>query len=414
MNKKRDFQLPPGMHLLSENTASFDLRIPAGAPVQFKTHEQLLSAKDFKLQSIEDIIPRDDDYIFPRYRAISARYLGENGYFLDFSETGILKDSLKFFLSNQNGGERLDNLKFVMNHSTSLERIIGVIVEAEFVEKNDKFDSAGIDVTAKVDSVLFPQIARGLLSEPPLFDNVSISFTAHYRRSHPDMKVWAFYDMLGEEFEGEIVRIIVDEILRVRHLGLVDAGADEHAKKLNAATSSWPPSKGELNDGTKYFYTETKEKTMKGLQLDEKQVAELARVLGVDEIDDGDELIQNVTAVMETLDDNKTTLKEAKQKVGQVEKLLESKRDQVIKILAKNHGGTAPHALENAVNKMSLSELEEFEAEQQETFDKMFPLTCQDCGKKNLKRRASREEQPGHEPGDNSGKVEVDPADYFI
>ena len=105
------------IQILSENRG----KVVLNAPVQQFTKsipglKMPLAEFQKKLQTLapeklEDLIPKETDYISAKFRAISAAYLGEKGYHLDFSRPGVLQQALPLFLDESRGGVRKTVLK---------------------------------------------------------------------------------------------------------------------------------------------------------------------------------------------------------------------------------------------------------------------------------------------------------------
>src|SRR5690606_29131701 len=92
----------------------------------------------------------------------------------------------------------------------------------------------GINATYKIDALMNPRIARGLLMKPPAIHSTSMTVLFKFEYSHPDIATenrWRFFDLLGEEVDGEIVRLVVTEILEYWEASLVFQGADRLAKQ---------------------------------------------------------------------------------------------------------------------------------------------------------------------------------------
>ena len=123
---KQKITTPEWLLLTAENEGIFDLRMHGG-PLNALQAE---SEGQQQAENVPDLVPKDSDFIFPQFRAISARYLGPNGGYQDFSEPGVLESAVKLFMPRSQGGARLDNLKLVRDHRRSIDDIIGTIISA--------------------------------------------------------------------------------------------------------------------------------------------------------------------------------------------------------------------------------------------------------------------------------------------
>ena len=80
-------------------------------------------------------------------------------------------------------------------------------------------------------------LVRGVAMEPPAIHSASVTVLFEFDFSHPDLvEEGRFWQLLGEEVEGEIVRLIVTTILGYWEISLVFQGAQEENKQLPAET----------------------------------------------------------------------------------------------------------------------------------------------------------------------------------
>lgn len=350
MQKLEQQYLPKGVRLLNDNILSSLLRSPLEYVIVNKDGKQVdssqlsldgLAAEDFKPK-------KDEDYLQAKFRALSARYLGESGFFLDFSKEGVLKASVGLMLPETLGGRRRKYLKFVRDHSLSVDDIIGFISGAQWSESDSGLSAPGINVDVSIDMLLAPRQARQLLSEPPLVESVSVLVAYSVERSHPDMSGWEFYAMLGREIDGQIVRFIVTEILDYRHLGLVDEGADEEADHLQAN-----------NDSTldvQEMSTKNTEKIMDTLELQVVELQELLAPLGVKKIETADDLISATKKLAGDLAKTKSDKEALSEKAEKYDEVLAARRQEVKDMATKLDGDDA-QPMHSAIDKMEWQEL---------------------------------------------------------
>ena len=171
-----------GIELLAKDRIATCLQSPYLAEYSERVRDPQFDL--FKPQTRKEFEPHEDDFIAQSFRAISKRYLGPEGYYLDFSRDGVLENALGIFLHKDKGGSRLDHLKLVKNHGYKIEDHLGPIINAWLAANDATLGSGGINVTAKIDWKLHPGIARGFLATPPLYDNTSISFVGSTEQSH--------------------------------------------------------------------------------------------------------------------------------------------------------------------------------------------------------------------------------------
>jgi hypothetical protein len=169
------------------------------------------------------IVPSDDDYIYPLFRALSQTVI--EGYWIDYSRPGVLEESTPLL-----AGQTV----YADHHFWNVEKWLGVVNESSWDADGLQSDSVpGINVELKIDALLNPRIARGLLMQPPAIHSASVTVLFEYEYSHPDLiEEGRFWDLLGEEAGGELVRLIATKILAYWELSLVFQGADRGAKQL--------------------------------------------------------------------------------------------------------------------------------------------------------------------------------------
>jgi hypothetical protein len=172
------------------------------------------------------ITPADSDYIYPLFRALSQTVI--EGYWIDYSTPGVLEDSVPLL-----AGQTV----YADHHFWNVEKWLGVVNQASWDPDGAQSDGVpGINVELKIDAVLNPRIARGLLMQPPAIHSASVTVLFEYEYSHPDLlDDGRFWDLLGEEVEDETVRLIATKILGYWELSLVFQGADRSAKQLPSA-----------------------------------------------------------------------------------------------------------------------------------------------------------------------------------
>jgi hypothetical protein len=179
---------------------------------------------NFNYRSASDILPKEEDYITVDFRAISKSVVP--GHWIDWTKQDVLKNSVK----------KLVNQTVYPNHDFfDIEGWLGSVSAASWDEAGEQSEGVpGINATYKIDALMNPRIARGLLMKPPAIHSTSMTVLFKYEYSHPDIATenrWRFFDLLGEEVDGEIVRLVVTEILEYWEASLVFQGADRLAKQ---------------------------------------------------------------------------------------------------------------------------------------------------------------------------------------
>lgn len=347
-----------------------------------------------------ELEPKESDYVRFKFRAISARYLGEEGYYLDFSRPGVLQASMPLMLPLSAGGTRRVHLKFHRNHSRRIEDVIGLVEANEWGDVTEKQSAPGINITVPIDIMLGPMEIRRLLSTPPLVDSVSISFYGKFEKSHPDLDDWQFREMLGREIDGSVVRLIVTQIDAYDHVGLVYEGADEEADKLEESGKQQKENGNQIiGDGNMEF------------RLDAKILASICAALGVDTIASPAELLEGLETLAESNADLQKKIAGFKARAEAFDAILKTRRDDLKALIGKVD---ASPAMLKVVDIADLETLAELEKEYSAKLEEKFPLKCEKCGHAGAQRRSSVEEPPAPSTGSGTGNssATINPANF--
>lgn len=178
---------------------------------------------NFDFSKIDDVMPRDGDYIQVNFRALSKTLVP--GHWIDWTKDNVLEESTQL----------LAGATVYANHDFwDINGWLGAVsgVEWDAAGKNTG-GVPGINAQYKIDALMNPRIARGLMMTPPAIHSTSMTVLFEFEYSHPDMAAedrWKFFKNLGEEIDGEIVRLIVTKINEYWEASLVFQGADRLAK----------------------------------------------------------------------------------------------------------------------------------------------------------------------------------------
>lgn len=177
-------------------------------------------------ETFDDVQPKDGDYIYPLFRALSKELIP--GHWIDFSEGDVLEESVPLLF-----GQTV----FKNHNFYDVERWLGAVNQSVWDAEGAATKGVpGINAELKIDWKVNPLIARGLLMKPPAVHSVSVTVLTEVEYSHPELaedSKWTFYDMLGEEVNGSVVRFIVKKILAYWEISLVFQGADMRAKGVD-------------------------------------------------------------------------------------------------------------------------------------------------------------------------------------
>lgn len=210
----------------------------------------------------EELTPKDEEFIEPMFRLLSATIVSKNWNPTDFGQNGVLKASMRMLL-----GQTVN-----CDHETNIGNAIGAVSQVIW-QDNYKDGSfvipAGINGILKIDGKANPRIARGILMDPPSIHSNSVTVQFKWDKSHPNMEDNEFYQKLGTyDSKGVMIRRIVTEVVRYLETSLVSHGADAFAQKIgddgkiinpNFAKRTWASYEEYRDDKSKqYFFYDTK------------------------------------------------------------------------------------------------------------------------------------------------------------
>jgi hypothetical protein len=207
----------------------------------------------------EDLRPVNSDFIFPVFRALSETIVHRKFNPIDFSEGGILKASQNKLLGQT----------VYANHEAVVGNHIGVVSKTSWqasyeTSMNGKVIPGGINAVFKIDGKSQPNIARGIMMEPPSIHSNSVTVSFKWEKSHPTMDDNEFRNKLATfGADGKLIRRVVVDISNYHETSLVAHGADPFAQRVDSnghiVNINYATSEAELSEiGKKssqvYFY----------------------------------------------------------------------------------------------------------------------------------------------------------------
>lgn len=170
------------------------------------------------VESERDHTGDEEDFIEVTYRALSATVLADRA--IDFSNTKMLKRAVRL----------LKGQTVFKDHETSVNNWVGRVLDSVWDEET-KGIPPGINAVLKLDAVKDPMAVRGV--SQGIIHSASVTVSFEWKPSHAAlMDNGTFFERLGEDVDGDVVRIIVTHIEKFLELSLVWQGADAFAKKL--------------------------------------------------------------------------------------------------------------------------------------------------------------------------------------
>lgn len=224
-----------------------------------------------------ELTPKDEEFIEPMFRLLSATIVSKNWNPTDFGQNGVLKASMNMLI-----GQTVN-----CDHETNIGNAIGAVSKVVWQEayKDGNFTiPAGINGILKIDGKANPRIARGILMEPPSIHSNSVTVQFKWEKSHPELDDNEFYQKLGTyDSKGVMVRRVVTEVVRYLETSLVSHGADSFAQKIGEdgkiinpdfAKRTWSSYEEYRDDKSKmYFFNDYKSDSQSFQETNETQAA---------------------------------------------------------------------------------------------------------------------------------------------
>lgn len=175
----------------------------------------------------EDLKPQEVDFIEPVFRLLSETTVSKGYRPIDFSKKDVLKKSMPMLL-----GQTIN-----IDHEVAVGNAIGAVSEVywqqSYKTKTGVIVPAGINGVMKIDGKSNPRIARGIMMEPPSIHSNSVTVRFKWEPSHKFEDISEFYNLLGSyDKDGEMYRLVVNEVLGYSETSLVSHGADVWAQKI--------------------------------------------------------------------------------------------------------------------------------------------------------------------------------------
>jgi len=366
------------------NQATVRLSLPVG-PQGSPGHEGLGAGTvclSRPAETLAELKPQDGDLTPFTFRLLSAAYLGSGGYHLDFSGEGVLERAWPVFADpEEKGSVRTHPLVVVRDHSFSIEDRLGLVQNARWrpADPEHGLPHGGIEAELHINWKLGADVVRRLLHDPPLLDACSVSLSFNWEKSHPGLSDERFWGQLGEELDGEPVRVMVTDILSVEHVGLVFEGADPLARRQE--------------DGR----TEAAMSASLAAPMDGALPGSSA-LWRLFDVDKGD------TALLER------RAGEALALASLGREALESLREEVLGLIVRVDGAMESdfsRGMRPVVEAANLPTLRVLKEEYARRLERLIPVRCLSCGSTQVSRRSSEERGPaGRRP------AAVDPALY--
>lgn len=364
--------------------------------------ERLLqeSGDDQSLESNSDL--SESDFVFVTYRAISATTLADRP--IDFSNDKMLKRSVA----------KLKGQTVFKDHETSVDNWVGR-VDSTLWDEDTKGLPPGINAVLKLDTVKDPMTVRGVLQGAIHSASVTVSF--EWKPSHPKlMDEGSFFDFLGDEVDGEMVRVVVTKIEKYWEISLVWQGADEFAKQIGVDGRPVHQSVQDENLMASQFGCCPINQEEKQEDHMEKLNALLKETFGIEVTEKNfkEVLQKHINALTEKLNSKASEeisklvsqLNEANDKLAKLEsdfsdlkpqaelgsKYLEDERAETIRLYKLAKDNTTSEAILKTLEKADLETVQAFKKEFTAEVESKFPSKCKRCGSTEISRQSSAEQ----------------------
>lgn len=269
----------------------------------------------------------------------------------DFSREGVLKAAVPLF----------EGLTLYANHWADVESWKGFVQEPVWDDQNTP---NGINAKIVLDRTVDPKLARGV--ETRALRSFSVTIWFEYQKSHPDLA--GFWDRLGEEVDGEMVRLIVTKITNAGEVSVVWEGEDPFAKSFEAGGDA--PAQPTEEDAT--------------MKLSAATIALLGIAAGAELTGD---LLE--AKISETVTGLKGRIAELEPNARLGEQLLTETRERAATLYKALKGEKAIDTfVSGVIEKADLATARAFCQEYEGEIEKTVPLACPKCGE-TLSRRSS-------------------------
>ena len=308
------------------------------------------------------------EFVEYKFRMLSKSYIP--GYGLDFSEGDVLQEALAKFA-----------VKLFRNHYTTIEQSLGLAHSPVWTNSRGV---EGVDAVYRI----FRKFGEDVIDrlDAGVVDSTSVGIHFLWRKSHPELEGYSFYDNIGKEMNGHVVRFVVTKILRVVEASIVYAGADADAKRLDANVNLEPQDR---NDEKLQYSGDTMEIEKLKAQLSETET--------------------KVTALEAEKSELNSKLSEAQKKIEELmpkaalaEAIEKDLRETAVKNYRLSAGDKAKEEMVKTLQEADLSMVKTLSAEYAERAEELHPLTCGKCGAKGSLTRASSAEAPLEQPKTSS------------
>jgi len=402
----------------------------------------------------EDFKPKDEDFITPTFRLLSAVTVHRN-YSPVYFPDELLKNSMNLLV-----GQTVN-----IDHETAIGNAIGTVESVEWQEsykdKSGVIVPAGINGKLKIDAKSNPRIARGILMDPPSIHSNSVTISFAWEKSHPEMEDNEFWSKLGTyDKDGQLIQRVATKVQAYHETSLVSHGADPFAqvvkgKKINNPTyagikddqlsfSYYSYKTDNLKEGSRLELNLTKDNNQNQSQIKMEQFFELVqKAFNLEAAPTKENFTEIVEGLGATQTDNATKLtslkadldkfnakfsgieltEDGKLKEGDIAKFVDvdpelssfaeigkaslaADKKEAIRLYELTAGDDKQEAIIETINNADSKATTAFLKQYKELADKDFPMVCSSCGSDEVSRRSTQAGQDS-----SQGKSQLDLSD---
>lgn len=398
----------------------------------------------------EDLQPKDSEFVYPVFRALSEVIVHKNFNPVDFSQNRVLHKSMNLLK-----GQTV-NADHEMAIGNAFGAVAGVSWQESYKTKGGITIPAGINAKLKIDGKSHPRVARLIMMDPPAIHSTSVTVQFLWEKSHATLSEEEFFRKLGTFDEhGKMIRRMATDIKRYHEISLVSHGADPYAQRIKDgeinnplyADVSYNSANPTKSPASKFFWFDFKTDVVNNSEnntipdnsnnndnnnssvMNKQFLLALAMVMGLKNTVDGqsvdfteetiteDVVTNGVATIVNTNTTQSTEVTRLNTEIqslkdnppaavgqevlsalqGQVKNLTDAFRADVLKNYNLISKGTPLEAVTALIQKADYTTLQALNTQYTTQLEEAFPLTCADCGSGNVNRASASQRETGNE-----------------
>jgi len=379
--------------------ATHFLELAPATPLDVKVETLSQAADETKKEGEKPLPPNPDDYVQKDFRLLSAIIIPGARFPIDYTRPGVLESAVHKFRRT-----------LFTDHWHWLNDCVGSV---RFPRWNASSKPPGVDGTLFVLREAASDRKRDIakLVGDGHIDRCSVTIVFAWEQSHLDMKEKEFWLRIGETDEkGELIRIIVTEVIDIYEVSLVYFGADNTAGGHDLDEVQYSADDSPEMESAQCLQDETSNKTKEVTNVMKEKFeaikAKLAGYLGkvfeteLEVVQGVEQLIEEVAALKTEKTALETQVTGLTKSKGFLDKLTEELRAAVIRLATAFGNGKLDAHEEDLYKQAPYEKLESYKA----ALENKVPLKCENCGHTVISRRSSIEAPLGPPVPGSGGK----------